>query len=330
VPKLTASQQEAVAQFLGDGGGVLVTLGQRVEAEAYNRQLFRGGEGWLPARLDGVEGEESRPKNAVRPAPGATDHPALELFRGTPAGGLTDAHFPRWWKVTTPGRHVPGVQVAALRSATAEYPFLVERAYRAGRVLLCSVPLDNSWATNLPDLPAFVPLAHELVYYLAGARSAEFNLQPGQPLRYRLDSDSRPLQEFTLEPPTGEARPLGTSTSDPPAYPAQVLRQPRGALLVHEGTRETGVYRLKTPENNTVYYVVQPDARESDLAPCTDEDRERVAKVLPVQYENDRGRMVDAWVSEGHRQEFWWWLLQGVIGLLCFEVWMTRRLVKNR
>jgi hypothetical protein len=256
-----------------------------------------------------------------------------------PAGGLADARFPRWWKVTTPGRHAPGVQVAALRSATDEYPFLVERAYRAGRVLLCAVPLDNSWSTNLPDLPAFVPLAHELVYYLAGARSAEFNLEPGQPLRYRLDSD-RPLQGFELEPPVGEPRPLSTDPADRSAYHARVFPQARGALLVYGGerkdpgvdggTREVGVYRLKTPEGGPVYYVVRSDPRESDLTPCTEQDRERVAAILPVKYENDRNRLAGAWVSETHRQEFWWWLLWGVMGLLCFEVWVTRRLVKNR
>jgi hypothetical protein len=117
--------------------------------------------------------------------------------------------------------------------------------------------------------------------------------------------------------------------SDRAAYPAQVVRQSRGALLVYEGTCETGVYRLRTREGGTIYYVVQPDARESDLTPCTEEERARVAQILPVRYEADRSTMAQTWVSEGHRQEFWWWLLLGVIALLCAEVWMTRRLVKN-
>jgi hypothetical protein len=329
VARLNKAQQEAVDQFLADGGGVLVALGDRVEADAYNQDLYRGGEGWLPARLDGMEGDEAQRQNAVRPAPGSTNHPALELFRGTPAGGLADAVFPRWWKLTTPGKHAAGVPVAALRSATAEYPFLVERAYRAGRVLLCSVPLDNSWGTNLPDLLAFVPLAHELVYYLAGARSAEFNLQPGQPLRYRLETDAN-LEGFTLQPPVGEEKPLSTVPDNPSAYPAQLVRQLRGALLVYEGTRETGTYRLKTPEGATVHYVVGADPRESDLTPLTQEEREKVAKVVPLTYEDDRAKIVEAPAEGTRRQEYWWWLLFGLVALLCGEVWMTRRLVKNR
>jgi hypothetical protein len=337
VDQLTDEQAEAVGRFLADGGGVLVTLGMRPDPDFYNEKLYRGGEGWLPARLEGVEGDEDRPEDGVRPAPGSTNHPTLELFRQMPAGGLTSARFPRWWKLTTPGRHTPGVPVAMLRSATTQYPFLVEGAYpaeegqQAGRVLVCSVPLDNSWGTNLPDLAAFVPLAHELVYYLAGARSADFNLQPGQPLRYRIAADDPPpLDQWKLRPPVREQRPLHAPPSEEGTYPAQINPRPRGAVLVYPETRETGVYELTKPEGGTVYYVVQPDARESDLTPADEKEREGVAEEMPFRYENDRNEIVQVWVSESHRQELWWLLLVGVVALLCGEVWFTRRMVRNQ
>jgi hypothetical protein len=337
VARLTPPQMEAVESFLADGGGVLVTLGGRVEADAYNGPLFREGNGWLPARLDGAAGDESNFKEAVRPAPATMEHPALAIFKDQPAGGqapnrfrgLNEARFPRWWKLTTPGKNSAGLQVAELRSATEGYPFLVERSYKAGRVLLCSVPLDNTWGTNLPDLPAFVPLAHELIYYLAGARSAEVNLRAGQPLRLRIETDAD-LQSFLLTPPGGETKPLSTGTPSSSAYPAQVHRQAQGAILVYEGTKETGVYRVTTPDGRTSYAVVQPDAQESDLTPCTEQDREAVSKLLAVRYENDRARILSVATEAGRRQEMWWWFLVGLIVLLCAEVWMTRRMVKNR
>jgi hypothetical protein len=336
--KLTRPQEEAIESFLAEGGGVLVTLGNRVAKEYYNSSLYRDGQGWLPAQLANVDMDLSRPgSTAAHPEPALTSHPALEIFREAPAGGegtarfrgLSDARFLAWWQLTTPGKNPAGVRVAELRTSSDSFPFLVERSYRAGRVLVCAVPLDNSWGTNLPDLPAFVPLVHELIDYLAGARSADFNLQAGQPLRYRLETDAAP-QGFLLQPPQGEARPLAAGPSSPSAYPAQLLRQAHSAWLVYDGTQEIGVYRLMTPENRTVYYVVQPDAEESDLTPCSDQDREAVARILPVQYENDRERMAEARTESGRRQEVWWWFLLGLIALLCGEVWMTRRLVKNR
>ncbi len=329
VARLSQPQAEGVAAFLGEGGGVLAALGDRVEPESYNEALYHDGDGWLPARLDGVGGEENRPADAVRPDPASFLHPVLDLFRKAAVGGLNEARFPRWWKVTMPGQHSPGLPVGMLQGPTGKYPFLVERAYQAGRVLLCAAPLDGSWGSNLVDLPAFVPLVHEMVYYLAGARSADFNLQPGQPIRYRLEGDPSP-DAFRLQPPGGEERPLTDRPGEADAYLAQVIRQERGALLVYDGARETGVYRLVTPERNTVYYVVAPDARESDLTACTPEDRQRVADLIGVRYEDDRGKVIEVWRTGSGRQDLWWYLLVGLVGLLCLEVFMTRRMVKNR
>jgi hypothetical protein len=338
VARLTAGQQAGIVRFLSEGGGVLVTLGERAEREHYNAELFRGGDGWFPARLEGIEGDELRPREGTRPDRTSFTHTALELFRKGGVGGLNDARFPRWCKLETPGQHAAGVVVGLLRSPSATYPFFVERAYQppdrpapAGRAIACAVPLDNSWGTNLTDLPAFVPLAHELIYYLAGARSADFNLRPGQPLRFRSDSPNLDPRAFHLQAPLGERRPFSPDPTEKGAYPVQVVPQDRGTLMVFDGARETGTYRLETPEGSTVYYVVQPDARESDLTSCNDEDRQSVAAILKgLRYENDRGKIVEAWTSQGHQEDFWQFFLVGLIVLLCAEVWMTRRMVRNR
>lgn len=337
VPRLSMEQAEIVGRFVADGGGVLVTLGGRADANDYNSRLYREGKGWLPARLDGTAGDLAKPREAVRPSPAASTHPALELFRATPTGGLDVARFPRWWKLSSPGRSAAGIPVAVLRSATTDCPFLVERAWQAGRVLVSAVPFDASWGTNLPDLPAFVPLAHELIYYLAGARADEFNLQAGQPIRLRLDTEG-PLEGYFLTPPSGETKPLSTASADPATYPAQLVRQARGSLLFCENTRETGIYRVQKPDGDTVYYVVQPDGQESDLTPCGEEDRDRVAKVLnplgleqpPLRYASERAQVLSAPESTDAKQEVWWCFLLGLVGLLCAEVWMTRRMVMRR
>src|SRR5262249_21393949 len=132
VPRLSGPQQEAVAQFLASGGGALVTLGKRVDAAHYNEALHRGGQGWLPARLDELTGSETEPDRAASPLPSRVFHPALDLFRDAAAGGLADARFPRWWKVTTPGRGATAVPVAP---PTTNPPFPVERAFPRGPVL---------------------------------------------------------------------------------------------------------------------------------------------------------------------------------------------------
>jgi len=326
VARLSGAQQEAVTNFLTGGGGVLVTLGGRVDAKHYNDDLYRNGQGWLPARLEDVAGDEAHPEKAVAPLASSLFHPAVDIFRDVPVGGLGEVRFPRWWKVTTPGRNSGSVPFALLNSTD---PLFVEKSFRNGRVILAAVPLDRSWRTNLTELPAFVPLAHELAYYLGAVRAAEHNLQPGQPIRYRPESEEG-LDALKLQAPEGEPKPLRfANAADGASYPAQLLRQPNGPLVVFEGTRETGVYRLTAGEQ-VIPYAVQPDPRESDLTPASEEDREKVTKQVPMTYEDDRAKMLDTMTVATQRHEVWWLLLAGVVVLLCCEVLMTRWLVKNR
>ncbi len=332
VAELSAEQNEAIDKFLAEGGGVLVTTGERANAEAYNRDLYREGKGWLPTLLQTPTGDESDLN--VAPQPGSSDHPALALVLPKPGAArteadLADARFPRWWQVATPSRQSAARGIASFVKGDKEHLWLIEKPYRAGRVIQSTVPLDASWNTNLTDLQSFVPLAHELVYYLARARSSEFNLAPGQPLRYRMEPGVS-TTGFSLQPPFGDKRPLVPAPGDPATtYPAQFSPQPRGMMLLYEKTREPGVYRLSIPEGKTIFYVVQPDDQESNLAPCSAAERERVAALIDVQYGNDAKKMMTMQTSIV-RMEIWWWFMIGMILLLCGEVWMTRRMVKNR
>src|SRR5262249_20788656 len=228
VPQLNAEQRDAVARFLDNGGGVLVTLGAQVDRRQYNNELYQQGIGWLPGWLDGPPGEEPAPPPAegkgdpaAHPLPSSFSHPALELFRGEADAGLGKARFPRWWKVAAP---LEGAAASTVARFTTLDPFLVERPYGQGRVSLCSAPLDDSWATNRPgglEVQEFPLLAHELVYYLAGIRSLSFNLVPGQPLIYQ-PFDGEALGTVQIQPPHGEAKRV------------EVTQWP----LIHDDTRE--------------------------------------------------------------------------------------------
>ncbi|HVS34903.1 MAG TPA: BatA domain-containing protein [Gemmataceae bacterium] len=331
VASLNDDQQKAVAAFLEGGGGVLATLGGRVSKDEYNK-MYSDGLGWLPAALVGIEGDEAEKDEGAKARVAVADlpHPIMDRYRTQTSGGLSAAYFPKWWQVDLSGPNARGVCAANLSTdkKPAPFPFLVERRFGAGRVLLCTVPLDSLWGTNLPTLPDFVPLVHDLVYYLAGARASEFNLQPGQPITYRLASSSA-ATGFRLQPPFGPERPLSLGLPTPDAFAAQETREPRHALVCDE-TREVGVYRLRTPDGGTDYYVVQGSAGESDLKAANDSEREDVAKIVPMQYENDPKKILAPHKTADRPDDWSIVFLVGMIILLCGEVWMTRRMVKNR
>src|SRR5262249_24116770 len=156
--------------------------------------------------------------------------------------------FSRWWKVTpTPAATV----VARLND---EEPLLVEGPGDAGRVLLCTVPLNPTWETNLFGLPEFPVLAHEIVHYLAGAgageygvRSAESNLRRGQPLRFRLEGES--WNALTLQRPDEDPLPLYfDGPRRPGAHRGQLFQTPYTAVVAFSGTDAVGIYRLRTED----------------------------------------------------------------------------------
>jgi hypothetical protein len=318
VPSLTAAQRDAVNRFLDEGGGVLITLGSRVDKQQYNSMLYQSGNGWLPAFLEEPVGDETAPP----PAEGKSDlaahphlssfaHQALELFRGEADAGFGKVRFPRYWKAAAPPL---GAAATTIARFTTLDPFLIERAHGKGRVILCTAPLDDSWGTNLHrglEVQEFPLLAHELVYYLAGVRSVSFNLVAGQPLIYQPPDGESP-GPIRIQPPFGEAKTVN------------VTQWP----LIHDDTREPGVYRLTVPSGKIIYYVVQADPRETDdLSPCSAADREHVASILPVQYVEETADML---AGPSPAREIWWWLMLAVVAFLCGEVWLTRRIVKGR
>jgi hypothetical protein len=307
VPSIRADLGPAIESFLNAGGGVLVTLGNRVEARGYNDDHFRDGRGWLPGRLVDPVGDENDLARAARVVASSLEGPPLELFRNDDPGSLGgSAYFPRQWKLETTA-DLGGVPIALL---TNRNPLFVEKSFGKGRVILAAVPLDNGWRTNLTDLGDYVRLTHELVYYLASARGGDANLEARQPIVFRPADGERP-GPVTVQPPDGPARRVSVGE-----WP-----------FVYDDTRETGVYKLTTDTGKVQYYVVQPDGGESNLAPLTDEDRLALARLLPTaRFAAQPADVLSLQADADTKTEFWWLLLVLVIGLLAFEVWMTRRI----
>jgi hypothetical protein len=310
VPGLTLDQEQAVARFLQEGGGVLVVLGERSanNIASYNAQFHQEGKGWLPARLESVAGDIAKPEQAVAPDTRSFQHPALEAFRAERAFPFAQARFPRWCTVT------PDKSASSVVLLSSADPFLVEKEVGRGRVLLCTVPLDRSWGANLPTLWEFPVLIHELTAYLAAARTAEFNLQPGEPIRFQADLREKPTypKSLLLFPPTG----------DPIAFTGE-----RGSWL--QETRESGVYRVGTQNNTLAYFVAHYDVAESDLTAATGEEKQKLTDLIGLRFEGKE--QSPSWTQEevGPGQELWWLFLLAVILLLCGEVWLTRRMATS-
>jgi hypothetical protein len=109
-------------------------------------------------------------KPGVSPEPRSFQHPALELFRSSSDATLGTARFSHWWRTK------PVPPATTFGSLSNGDPLFIEKAFKGGRVILCTVPLDRRWGSTLPNAWDFPILMNELAYFLAGRRG-----QSGKP-----------------------------------------------------------------------------------------------------------------------------------------------------
>ncbi len=156
---------DALAGYVRDGGGVLVTVGPGV-----NPELLAAGfaEGFPRIRL-GPPIEKP-----IALAAAETRHPALDVFAADP-GAFNDVRFSRAADVLGES----GSDVLARFDSGA--PALVAAPYGRGRLAVFASDLANRW-NDFALQPAFVPFLGEIVRWLAGSRTAPDSLVAGTTL----------------------------------------------------------------------------------------------------------------------------------------------------
>lgn len=175
-----------IADFVAAGGGLLIAPGAHARPEFYN-SWTRQGEPVLPLPLfqlatapvaprnQSANRETGKSENEPKPVAFAPETFTGEVLRNLRTGSdLGQAAADRWWRLDENG--APGSTLIEGRLTNGD-PALASRALGRGRILVSAVPFDASLSV-LPSRSHFVPLVHELTYYLANPSSASLNLVP--------------------------------------------------------------------------------------------------------------------------------------------------------
>jgi hypothetical protein len=218
------------------GMGLWITVGERVEARAYNDRL---GDllplllrepvvvGTAPGRAEGHSDGLAPPNLA---------HPFLLGLQGDL--GLLGTRARRVFLLEPDAAR--GAEVAL--SFTSGAPALISRPYERGRVALLTTSIDRDWS-DLPLRPGFVPLAARVLSRLdtSHAASAAGQILAGEP------------REFPAERPVTVISPDGR----------EVVLPPDRGMAVFKDTLTPGHYRVKTGADDLTF-AVQLDPAESD------------------------------------------------------------------
>ena len=319
VNRPAATVAAALIHYVEAGGGLFISVGDRVDTDAWNQ----AAKAILPqplglkrsaAALPGAhaEGETVDLRPAERLAPIDRRHPLLSAFPAH-GDGLSSARFFQYM-LLSPLPDAPGRQIVLRYESGA--PALVEAEVGRGRVLLLTTTVDREW-TDLPIRPGFLPLLQEIARYLAGAPSGEAAtaIAVGQKREIALEPDDRRVE---IVPPAGESRwltPQGRSGD------ARARR-----TLTFAETNEPGFYRVRAARGDGTIsdrpdaaFVVNLDARESDPARLPDDKRPDRAAASAT-----------AGVAPRRRLELWHALGAAAIALVLLESLLTLRFRRGR
>ncbi|MBF5041885.1 VWA domain-containing protein [Aggregicoccus sp. 17bor-14] len=189
VPAPDADVAQRLGAFVEAGGGLFLSMGDRVETEAYNARL----KALLPRPLRLVRTAAERDdtdadRKAAKLARVAVEHPLFSPFAGAAGEGLLSARFYRYVLLEAQG---PGAS-EVLATYEDGAPALAVARRGKGRVALFTSTVDRDWS-DFAIRTSFLPLMQRMSAYLAGAleERQEQRVRVGENVSVRPEGSER-------------------------------------------------------------------------------------------------------------------------------------------
>ncbi|MFL2478285.1 MAG: BatA domain-containing protein [Verrucomicrobiales bacterium] len=267
--RITEERAVGLNEWVKNGGGLVLLLGDQIDEDVYNDVLYKNGSGLLPFKLSTVGGDEKEEK-WVNIKPEKQNHPLFRFFEGDNKRLLDQVKVFRWWNSEIDDNENspnPSNIVASLTSDDNS-PLVVERQIGDGRVLAVTTPLDNDW-NNFPENGAsFLITSQELVRYMSRNIASEGLLSVAEPILYPVDVREYRQQAKLLRP--GEEVP----------EKVEALPQNKDNLndlewtLGYENTDQKGIYEIQFERADgsgvqSLAFAANLDTEESNLSRIT-------------------------------------------------------------
>ncbi len=240
---LTGQAIDALEQYARSGGLLVVFPGMRASLIDYQSWTCLPG---IPTGIEDLPWSERR-RTLVWDKP---QHPIIRPLRQSLAEPVSAVRRRLAWKELH-------VQAERLVSMGAEQPFLLERPFGEGRVLMCAVSADRTWS-DFPLSPFYLPLILQVVDYSAGF---------GGKTPFIWATRTLSLNERLPDVNRGSSL-LGPDERSVPIRSAVVEGR---TSFVAEDVTAPGIYNLSSPEmpRPVPALAVNVERRESDLTPLT-------------------------------------------------------------
>ena len=319
VAQFSANEAGRVAAYVAAGGGLIVTVGDNIDINAYEQNL--GGEiGVMPCKFvqpvgDAFDRQQFRVLATVK-----YEHPIFAPFKEPNHGDFGKARFYRLFQA------VPTKDATVIAAYDDGSPALFEKPYgQLGRVLCFTSTIDRGW-NDLPIRAVYLPFLHESIKYLA---LKDVEATPD----YRV-GDNVELKAFETEDEnrTGDRE---VAVFNPNNVETRLQRSEGNTTgevgqgsLFYADTSIPGIYSVHTSGAEPYYFVVNVDATESNLAARDVEElssmlkgtadesvEDKPAAELVAQYREDVEESQDVWI----------YLMLAVFALAVTEMFFANR-----
>jgi uncharacterized membrane protein len=315
-------RQEELERFVKRGGGLAVFLGDRMNLEAYDQALYRGGKGLLPAKLEAIQTVESEDK---RPnlAPPPEDHALTRVFAGERNPFLSRVRARRWSSLVKNDERDSTSQVVLRLTDASATPFVIEKPFGRGRVILFNTTADNAWS-NFPKNISWPVVAQELVRLLAPSATRGLNLRCGEPLQ-RLIDQARDMPRVQVKIP-GQRRARDVY--------AEQLEDKSGLRVTLDDTRLAGIYALTLTslkgESRKELLAVNVDPGEGDLTRALPEQVKAGLEGVSIEFRTGSEESALLTITDGTRTELWRTFLLALFCVFLLEQVLAWRAAHHR
>ncbi|WP_338863470.1 BatA domain-containing protein [Myxococcus stipitatus] len=300
----SAEEAAKLAAFVENGGGLFLSMGDRVNTEDYNQRLGAV----LPRPLRVVRTSAERDTDpeaetkAARLAQVKQDHVLFAPFTGRAEEGLTGARFYRYMLLEADNPASPGAsQVLATYEDGA--PAVAVMRKGKGRVAMFTSTVDRDWS-DFAIRTSFLPLMQRFAAYLTGS------LEEREEVRVRVG------EQVTLRP-EGAQKVSAVRAPDGGELPVKV--QPDGSVVAGP-VMEPGVYSVLGADGKqlaALSFAAVLDPAESDLT--------RVPQETLTAYFGEETVKASSGDEDRPSVPMWTWLILAACVAFFFEGTLLRK-----
>lgn len=296
VEDIPAGVEANLTKYLEAGGGLLIFLGGKGMISERLSSL-------LPAKLITVLERKDKPFTIVS---FDVNHYVFSPFKSLKRG-LEGARFYQIFEVDP----LPSSRILA--KFNEAYPAIIEGKWGKGQTIMVASSGDVSW-NDLPLSPFYLPLMHQLTYYL----NRNFSSTPREFVVG--DRYERPV---AIEEPLIVIDPEGDLREIKPIQKESSLVADYGPL------NKAGIYQVNW-SGGKEHFTVRPDFSESDLSLINISEVKKVFEDTEVKFISSTGQIGEVIYESRQGRELGNRFLGIVLGLLLAEGLLSNRFIRPR